>query len=148
MALELIEGVIVPDTPTLHRHDGTKFFGDVAVQQLLVDYDRRNPEVIYLADGTRAFSEIGDPQRWIDGFTIICYRRTGMQQVKNVIADEVTQGLFVLHVPDIHAASGADEYLIRFFDAPFAQVSMRRRGYPEVFSADITEVDVLGEQRV
>jgi hypothetical protein len=141
MALELLNGVVVPDTPTLHRHTGEKFFGDCAVQELLIDYDRRNPEIIFLADGTRAFSQIGDPQRWIDGFTIYVFRRVAMQQIKNIIADEVTEGIFQLLVPGING-SATETLNIRFFDAPFAPVSPRRANYPEIFSAQITEVDV------
>lgn len=142
MALELLSGKTVPDTPTLHRADGSKFYGDVAVQELLIDYDRRNPEVIFLADGTRGFSEIGDPQRWIDSFRIDAFHRTGMQQVKNAIADETTEGKFILHIPDLDA-SGFEELTIRFFDAPFTWTIARRRGHASIFSAEITEVDVL-----
>src|SRR5215203_5427470 len=142
MALELLNGVVVPDTPTLHRQDGSKFYGDAAVQELLIDYDRRNPEIIFLADGTRAFSEIGDPQRWIDGFRLDAFTRTGMQQVKNVIADEVTEGKFQLLVPGINGES-TETLTVRFFSAPFAWTTPRRAGYPSIFSAQITEVDVL-----
>ena len=142
MALELANGVVVPDTPTLHRQDGSKFDGDVAVQQLLIDYDRRNPEIVFLADGTRAFSEIGDPQRWIDSFQLVAFHRNAVQQIKNAIADEVTQGVFKLHIPHIEG-SGEVDLDVRFFDAPFVWTIPRRRGYPTIFTADVTEIDVL-----
>lgn len=142
MALELLNGVVVPDTPTLHRHTGEKFYGDCAVQELLVDYDRRNPEIIYLADGTRAFSVVGDPQRWVDGFTVYVYKRIAMQQINNVMADELTEGIFQLLIPGINGA--ATETLdVRFLTyPPWAPVTIRRAGFPEIFSAQITEVDV------
>lgn len=143
MALELLNGVTVPDTPTLHRHDGTKFFGDCAVQDLRMDYDRRNPEIIYLADGTRAFSQIGDSQRWIDSFTIYIFKRVAMQQIGNLIADEATEGVFQLVVPDLDG-SGEDTFDIRFLAYPtWEKVSLRRRGYPDIWQAEIVEIEVL-----
>lgn len=144
MALELINGVVVPDTPTLHRHDGSKFYGDCAVQDVQIDYDRRNPEIIFLADGTRAFSEVGDPQRWINGFTLYIFKRVAMQQINNNIADETTEGIFQLEVPDTIDGTGGGTFDIRFLTYPaWSKVSLRRQGYPEIWSAEVTEVDVF-----
>lgn len=147
MALVLANGVTIADTPTLHREDGTKFTGDAAVQEMLPDYTRRTPEVIFLADGTRAFSQIGDAQGWIDGFRLDVFHKDAVTQIKDQIANEENQGLFVLHVPRLQT-TGYEEFLIRFFDAPFAPQTARRRGFMQLFSAQITEIDILGYEDV
>ena len=144
MALELINGVVVPDTPTLHRHDGSKFYGDCAVQNVRIDYDRRTPEIVYLADGTRAFSQIGDSQRWIDGFTIVVFKRVAMQQINNNIGDETTEGVFQLLLPDTIDGTAGGTFDIRFLTYPaWEKVTLRRKGFPEIWQAEVTEIDVL-----
>ncbi len=149
MALVLTGGGTYADVPTLHRADGSKFTGDAAVQGMLPDYPRRTPEVIFLADGTRAFSQIGDAVGWIDGFRVDVFHKDAVTQIKSNIANETTQGLFQLYVPRLEAP-GHEEFLIRFFDAPFAPSpeTPRRRGNRQVFSAEIVEIEILGYESV
>lgn len=147
MALVLSNGTSWADVPTLHDHEGEKFTGDVAVQVLQPNYFRKTPEIVVRADGTRGFSQIGDAIGWIDSFVLVAYDFSGVREIKNAIANEESQGLFTLHVPNLET-SGAFNYLVLFFDAPFEQVTPRRRGNPRVWSATVTEIDVLGSESV
>lgn len=145
MALVLASGLTVPDTPTLHREDGSKFTGDIAVQALGIDFELKTPEIVYLANGRRASTQIGDAIGWIESFRLDAFSRAGARQVKNSIANQTNQGLFTLHVPNIEG-SGNEEFLICFFEAPFPPDSEtpRRRGNIQIFSAEVTEIEILG----
>ena len=132
------------DTATLHKHDGTNFADPVAVQKLNIVYNRNYPEIVVLANNVRGFSEIGDSQDYIDSFTIETYSDGAASAIKNAVARESTQGLFTLRVPNINA-TGADIYLIRFFECVFSRELPRRRGFPALHVAEITEIEVLDQ---
>ncbi len=135
-------------TPTLLKADGTEFpGGPCAVQQYTPPYDRNYVEVSMMANNIRAFSEIGDEQKYIDSMMIECYDQTTVQGIKNAIGRESTQGIFTLKVPRL-SSSTIDLYLIRFFECQWSREAPRRPGFPEVFQAQITDIEVLDEDTV
>ena len=147
--------VLLPDdTATLLKHDGTEFSQPVAVQKLSVVYPRNYPEVIVFANNTRGFSEIGDDQDYIDSFTLETYSDAAAAAIKQSVARESSQGIFTLRVPDISGVSTAiTYYLIRFFGDPPGQLTFsreipRRRGFPALHVAEVTEIEVLDQETV
>jgi hypothetical protein len=138
--------VVLPTkTPTLLKADGTEFpGGPCAVQQYTPPYDRSYAEVTMMANNVRAFSQIGDERTYIDSMMIECYAENTVQGIKNAIARESTQGLFTLRVPDLESST-VFLYLIRFFECTWSREAPRRAGFPEVFQAQITEIEVLDE---
>jgi hypothetical protein len=140
--------VVLPDdTATLHKYDGTDFAAPVAVQKLTINYSRNYPEIIVFANNTRGFSEIGDDQDYINSFTLETYNDAAARQIQQNVAREASQGLFTLRVPDL--ATGVDLYLIRFFGSEtsgfleFTREIPRRRGFPALHVAEVTEIEVL-----
>lgn len=130
----------------LLQYDGSEFGGMTYVRNLLPHYSRPYPEVTIRADNQRAFSEVGDRQLYIDSFTLECWGEVAVRQVKAAIADEASHGLFVLEVPDTESTA-IDRYLIRFFEASFSRLYPRRSGFVPVFSAEIEDIEVLGQQQ-
>ena len=148
--------VLLPDdTATLLKHDGTEFSQPVAVQKLNVVYSRNYPEVIVFANNTRGFSEIGDDQDYIDSFTLETYSDAAAAAIKQSVARESSQGIFTLKVPSLAGAtiSSTTYYLIRFFGDPPGQLTFsreipRRRGFPALHVAEVTEIEVLDQETV
>lgn len=127
--------------PTLLKHDGTEFPGGTVIKSLLYDYEKKFPEVITYADNSRGFSELGDSQGWMDGFMLEAFSQAAYRQIKENIANELSQGVFVLEIPEL--AGGTSRHAIRFYDWPAERLYPRREGFYEVFAGTVTEVDVL-----
>lgn len=136
------------EVPTLLRFDGSEYPGFAYVRNYLPPDVRRYPEIVLRADNTRAFSNIGDNQEYIAGFTVEAWGEGAKAQISSDVANENNHGLFVLEVPDTDSAA-VDRYLIRFFgdengNLGWQRLYPRRAGFVPIFSADITEVEVLG----
>ncbi len=147
--------VILPaDTPTLLKYDGSDFSEPVAVQKFQPPYPRNYPEIMIMANNIRTFSEIGDDQDYIDSFTLETYSDASVTAIKQSIARESSQGIFTLRVPDISGVSDdITYYLIRFFGDPpgtltFSRELPRRRGFPALHVAEVTEIEVLDSETV
>lgn len=131
--------------PILLQMDGSEYPGIPIVQAFTEVYPRPFPEITIFGDNSRGFSDIGDRQDYIDSFTLQCWGNACLHAVRADIANEANLGRFKLEVPDTDS-SAIDTYTIRFFTEPgaFTRVYPRRAGSIPVFSADITEIEVLG----
>jgi hypothetical protein len=133
-------------TATLLKADGSDWAGGpCAIRRLNVAYNRNYPELITFANNTRGFSEIGDGQDYIDSMTLEAYDDGTVAAIKNAVARESTQGIFTLRVPHLNEAA-VTVYLIRFFECDFQPQTDRRPGWPRVFTAEITDIEVLDQE--
>ena len=128
--------------PTLLGHDGTPFGGFAYVRNLTYAYDQRFPEVVQLASNATSYSNVGFPQGRIDSFTVEAWGYGTTQQIKNNIANEASQGCFILDIPGLDG-NGSQQHTVRFFECQFSPLYPRRAGFIPVFSADIENIEVL-----
>ncbi len=128
--------------PMLLKSDGSAYAGMTYVRNLVISHQKRFPEIIQLADNNDAFSNIGGSKEYIDSFTVEAWTTGAAQGIKNDIANEINQGLFILEVPSITTTT-TTRYLIRFYEAAVTRLYPRRAGYPDVLSADIENIRVF-----
>src|SRR5215207_4211823 len=129
--------------PQILKANGDYFPQAVIVQNIQPVYTRQYSEVVVLGTNATAFANIGDGQDYIDSFTIFCFGDGAYREVKENIAKESTNGIFTLRWPTRGASSGGDAYSIRFFEATFSRVWPRRQGVPQIYSADVENIQVL-----
>lgn len=142
------DGADYPYLPQLLQADGSYFAALVYVRNYLPPYPRTFPEPVALGTNATAFAAVGDPQNYIDTMTIEIWGAGAYIEVKGALANEETQGLFVLRVPELTDLTGAtgDSYLIRFYEAQFSRLYPRRNSFVQVFPADVENVEVLGHE--
>ncbi len=140
-----MEAITLNGEATLLRLDGTEFYGSTIVKKLKAAYNRRRGVVVEYADNSIGYTEMGNPQARIDSFTIECFSPLAAAQIQSAITDDVEEGRFRLEVPNI-GISGGKRYTIRFFEASFDPQSPRRgSGELQLFSAQVSNVQVLSE---
>ena len=133
--------------PQLLKAGGGYFPAMVYVRNFLEPYQRNFPEVTVMANNFAAMAVMGDPQNYIDSLTLEAWGPAAYKEVKAAIGDPSTNGLFTLRIPDVASVPGSasgDTYLIRFYEADFSRTYPRRQGFPQVFTADIENVEVHG----
>ncbi len=128
--------------PMLLKSDGSAYAGMTYVRNLVISHQRRFPEIIQMANNNEAFSNVGESKEYIDSFTVEAWTAAAAQGIKNDLANEANDGLFMLEVPSLTTTT-TTRYLIRFWEAGFTRLYPRRAGFPDVLSADIENIRVF-----
>lgn len=131
---------------TLLRADGDEYEGGTLVKKLGPRYNTHRGVVVQYMDNTFGFMEMGQQTGRIDSMTIECFNHVAAAQIQSDIANEDNEGNFLLRVPNfaIDGTEGGKEYTIRFFEAKF-QPQTVRRGNTQIFSAQVSDIQVLDE---
>lgn len=129
---------------TLCRRDGTEFAGGTVVTKLKPAATRSIPTIVEYADNSKGWVEVGKKRRSINSMVVNCFRWEAATQIMQAVANERTGGLFMLVVPPrAHVNERTRRYIVRFFAADFEPQT--RRGFrAQLFSATISDIEILG----
>jgi hypothetical protein len=129
--------------PMLLKHDGSYFSAAVIVQNYLPPYPRDYYESVIVGTNEEAVTWMGDPQQYIDSFSVQVWGAGAYVEVMTAASSRETNGILTLKVPTL-GGSGGNSYSVRFYMPPMSKATGRRVGFIQVFTADVENIKVIG----
>jgi hypothetical protein len=129
--------------PMLLKHDGSYFSAAVIVQQYLPPYSRDYYESVIVGTNEEARTWMGDPQTYIDSFSVEVWGAGAYVEVMEAASARETNGILTLKVPTL-GGSGGNSYSVTFVMPPMSKATGRRVGFIQVFTADVENIKVIG----